>query len=70
MDTGADADVRTPQTVVVCLANARWGSWSKPDPDGALHVEAIRQIMVGINSERNSKAAYSVRDLQWVRYTP
>jgi hypothetical protein len=70
VDTGADAALRTPQTIVVCLANARWGSWSKPDPDGALRLESIRQVMVGINAERNAKTAYSVRDLQWVRYTP
>lgn len=70
VDTGADAALRTAQTIVVCLANARWGAWSKPDPDGTLRLESIRQVMVGINAERNAKAAYSVRDLQWVRYTP
>ena len=67
-DTGADAAVRTPQTVVVPMVRASWGSWSPPDADGALQVQAIRGLLIGINSERKSSVAFSVSDLQWVRY--
>lgn len=69
-DTGADAGVRTPQTVTVVVASASWGAWSAPDPDGKLQVEAIRRLMIGINSERKSSVAFSVTDLQWVRFEP
>jgi hypothetical protein len=67
-DTGADAALRTPQTIVVTLTNAAWGAWSKPDPDGALRLASIRRVMIGLNGERHSKAAFSVRDLTWVSY--
>jgi hypothetical protein len=69
-DTGADAALRTPQIIVVSLKNAAWGAWSKPDPDGALRLASIRRVMIGLNGERHSKAAFSVRDLEWVNYTP
>jgi hypothetical protein len=69
-EAGVDASLRTPQTVNVLLDRARWGNWSPRDPDDSLQTEAIRQVMVGVNSERGSTLSYTVRDLQWVRFEP
>jgi len=66
-DMGVRADVRTPQKVVVLFEGAKWGSWSKPDPDGKLVPEHIRRLLIGINSDRNSKVVMSIRNLRWVR---
>jgi len=70
VDTGASDTVRTPQTVTVLLSHASWGTWSPRDPNDSLQNEAIRKVMVGVNSERNSSLSYSVSDLQWVRFEP
>ena len=69
VDTGADAGLRTPQRVVIPLANPSRAWWSPAGPPGGLRIGAIRSLMLGINAERNSKAAYSIRDLEWVTYT-
>ncbi len=69
VDAGADAALRTPQTLVVPLSAALWGSWSKPDPYGTLRSGSIRSLMLGINAQPNSKVAYSISNLEWVSYT-
>lgn len=69
-DTGSDASLRTPQTVTVLLNAARWGEWSPRDTADGLQTEAIRRLMVGVNSERGSTLSFSVRDLEWVRLEP
>jgi hypothetical protein len=67
-DMGVSTSVRTPQQVVVLLRDAKWGSWSKPDPNRELDPERLTRILVGINAKRNSKVSMTVRDLRWVRF--
>ena len=67
-DAGIDAAQREPQRAVVLFRNCKWGSHSKPDPDGKLQPENIREILVGINSERKSQVKMAVSGLKWVRY--
>lgn len=67
-DAGIDAAQREPQRAVVLFRNCKWGSHSKPDPDGKLQPENIRTILVGINSERKSHVEMAVSGLEWVRY--
>ena len=67
-ETGLDPDVRTPQRVVALFAKAKWGSYSRPDPDGRLQPESIRTVLVGINSRRDSTVKMAVRDLAWLGF--
>jgi hypothetical protein len=68
----ADADVdparQEPQRVVVLFRDCRWGPYSQPDSDGRLQPADIREVLVGINAERNSQVKMTVSDLEWVRY--
>lgn len=63
-----NAALRTPQRAVGLFANAAWGPWSKPDPDGGLQPARIRKIMLGINAKPGTTVRFVVRDLTWVRY--
>jgi len=67
-EAGIDADNRQPQRSVVLFRHCKWGSFSKPDPDGKLQPSNIRTILVGINSKRNSTVKMSARGLEWVKF--
>ena len=67
-EAGIDADSRQPQRSVVLFRHCKWGSFSKPDPDGKLQPSNIRTILVGINSKRDSTVKMSVHGLEWVRF--
>lgn len=68
----ADAQINTDrqqlQRAVVLFRHCKWGSYSSPDPDGRLKPSQIRAILVGINSQRESKVQMVVSGLQWLRY--
>ena len=67
-DAGVNPDVRTPQRAVILFRDCKWGSHSKPDPDGRLRPSAIRSILVGINGRRHASVKMAVSGLAWVRY--
>lgn len=64
----ADPDAREPQRVVGLFEHAKWGAFSKPDPDGQISPGKLHTVLVGINSRRRSKVRMVVRDLAWVAY--
>jgi hypothetical protein len=61
-------DVRGPQRVVALFRSFRWGDWTVPDPDGALHPSNVRTVMVGVNPEPDSKVEMVVNHATWVAY--
>ena len=67
-EIGIDADARTPQKAFARFSQARWGSYSRPDPDGKLQPRNIRTVLVGINSKRESRVRMVVSGLTWVRF--
>ena len=67
-EAGIDADRREQQRAVVLFRNCKWGSHSRPDPDGKLQPAKIREILVGINSNRKSKVKMAVTGLEWIRF--
>jgi len=69
VDSGADASLRTPQRIVISLTNASRASWSQAGHDGALRLGSISSLMIGINAQRHSKAAFSICNLEWLTYT-
>lgn len=67
-DAGIHAGRREAQRAVVLFEHCKWGTHSRPDPDGKLLPASIRSILVGINSERKSKVKMAVTGLEWVRF--
>ncbi len=67
-DVGIHTDIHEPQKAVVLFDSVRWGEWSQSDPDKHLTLKDIRQILVGVNSKKNSTVKMVIRDLNWIRF--
>jgi hypothetical protein len=67
-DVGIRTDIRKPQKAVVLFDSVRWGEWSQPDPDKHLTLQDMRQILIGINSKKNSTVKMVIRDLDWIQF--
>lgn len=57
-----------PQRLTALFDDARWASHSRPDANGRLDPEQVSVLLIGINSQRNSRAELVIANPAWVRY--
>ena len=67
-EAGVNAEVRTPQRARVQFEHCKWGSYSKPDPNGRLDPEDVLMLLVGINARRHARVRMAVQGLEWVKF--
>ena len=65
---GMPAGVEGPQRLTALFGDARWASYSRPDPNGRLDPEQVSVLLIGINSQRNTRAELVIGNPAWVRY--
>ncbi|MGI6460842.1 MAG: hypothetical protein ACOX5J_12265 [Candidatus Hydrogenedentales bacterium] len=65
---GAPSAGDGPQRVMALFSEARWASYSRPDPNGRLDPGQISIILIGLSSRRNTRAELALADPAWVRY--
>ena len=65
---GAPSAGDGPQRLMALFSEARWASYSRPDPNGRLDPGQISIVLIGLSSRRNTRAELALADPAWVRY--
>jgi hypothetical protein len=67
VETNFKTSVRHPQRIRAMFHNSLWQASSPRDTDGRFKPEDIKEVMVGINSKRNSTVKMVVSNLEWIK---